>query len=90
MLEKINDVDTRIVANAEREVLKVLEGDCETAIGVFAKIIGEKVDLATELFSVDGKQRYFIREIVKKDKIETASRMIGEKLKLQSKGSYKN
>ena len=90
MLEKINDVDTRIVANAEREVLKVLEGDCETAIGVFAKIIGEKVELATELFSVDGKQRYFIREIVKKDKIETASRMIGEKLKLQSKGSYKN
>ena len=48
------------------------------------------MDLATELFSVDGKQRYFIREIVKKDKIETASRMIGEKLKLQSKGSYKN
>ena len=41
MLEKINDIDTRIVANAEREVLKVLEGDCDTAVGVFAKIIGE-------------------------------------------------
>ena len=90
LLEKINDIDTRIVANAEREVLKVLEGDCDTAVGVFAKITGENVDLVTELFSVDGKMRYFIRETVKKDKIETASRMIGEKLKLQSKGSYKN
>jgi len=90
LLEKINDVDSRIVANAEREVLKVLEGDCDTAVGVFAKITGENVDLVTELFSVDGKMRYFIRETVKKDKIETASRTIGEKLKLQSKGSYKN
>ena len=90
LLEKINDIETRILANAEREVLKVLEGDCDTAVGVFAKITGENVDLVTELFSVDGKMRYFIRETVKKDKIETASRMIGEKLKLQSKGSYKN
>ena len=90
LLEKINDIESRIVANAEREVLKVLEGDCDTAVGVFAKITGENVDLVTELFSVDGKMRYFIRETVKKDKIETVSRMIGEKLKLQSKGSYKN
>ena len=90
LLEKINDIESRIVANAEREVLKVLEGDCDTAVGVFAKITGENVDLVTELFSVDGKMRYFIRETVKKEKIETASRMIGEKLKLQSKGSYKN
>ncbi len=90
LLEKINDIDTRIVANAEREVLKVLEGDCDTAVGVFATITGENVNLVTELFSVDGKMRYFIRETVKKDKIETASRMIGDKLKLKSKGSYKN
>ena len=90
LLEKINNIESRIVANAEREVLKVLEGDCDTAVGVFAKITGENVDLVTELFSVDGKMRYFIRETVKKDKIETVSRMIGEKLKLQSKGSYKN
>ena len=90
LLEKINDIETRILANAEREVLKVLEGDCDTAVGVFAKITGGNVELVTELFSVDGKMRYFIRETVKKDKIETVSRMIGEKLKLQSKGSYKN
>ena len=90
LLENINDKDTRTVANAEREVLKVLEGDCDTAVGVFAKSNGEKVDLLSELFSVDGKHRYFIKKSVKKDNIKTTSRMVGEELKLQSKGSYKN
>ena len=33
ILEKINDKETRILANTEREVLKILEGDCDTAIG---------------------------------------------------------
>ena len=89
LLENINDQDTRTVANAEREVLKVLEGDCDTAVGVFAKSNGEKVDLLSELFSVDGKHRYFIKKSVKKDNIKSTSRMVGEELKLQSKGSYK-
>jgi len=90
LLENINDQDTRTVANAEREVLKVLEGDCDTAVGVFAKSNGEKVDLLSELFSLDGKHRYFIKKSVKKDNIKSTSRMVGEELKLQSKGSYKN
>ena len=89
LLENINDQDTRTVANAEREVLKVLEGNCDTAVGVFAKSNGEKVDLLSELFSVDGKHRYFIKKSVKKDNIKSTSRMVGEELKLQSKGSYK-
>ena len=84
LLENINDQDTRTVANAEREVLKVLEGDCDTAVGVFAKSNGEKVDLLSELFSVDGKHRYFIKKSVKKDNIKSISRMVGEELKLQS------
>ena len=90
LLEKINDIETRILANAEREVLKVLEGDCDTAVGVFAKSNGKKVDLLTELFSVDGKNRYFIKKSLQKDNIESTSRMVGEELKLKSKGSYKN
>jgi hydroxymethylbilane synthase len=90
LLEKINDLNSRIVANAEREVLKILDGDCDTAVGVYAKIENGKVDLTTELFSVDGKQRYFIKERSEIDQIKISSREIGEKLKQQSKGSYKN
>ena len=90
LLEKINDIDSRIVANAEREVLKVLEGDCDTAVGVFAKINGKKVDLKTELFSIDGKHRYYFKESIDIEKIKTKSRSIGEMLKVKSKGSYKS
>ncbi len=62
LIEKINDKQTRIIANTEREVLKILEGDCDTAIGVFAIIKNNKIELTAELFSIDGKSRFFIKE----------------------------
>ena len=89
LIEKINDEQTRIIANTEREVLKILEGDCDTAIGVFAIIKNNKIELTAELFSVDGKSRFFIKE---DDDIENhmilAKKIAGD-LKIKSKGSYK-
>ena len=89
LIEKINDKQTRIIANTEREVLKILEGDCDTAIGVFATIKKNKIELTAELFSVDGKSRFFIKE---DDDIENhmilAKKIAGD-LKIKSKGSYK-
>ena len=38
ILKKVNHEETYKRAHAERNVLKVLEGDCETAIGVYSKI----------------------------------------------------
>ena len=89
LLEEINDNDTRIVANTEREVLKILEGDCDTAIGVFAKLDNENIELSTELFSVDGKERYFFKETVLKENHLSLAKKIGDDLKNKSKGSYK-
>ena len=89
VLEKINDEQSRIIANAERKILKILEGDCDTAIGVYAKIDQDFVNIKVELFSVDGKQRFFIDESEDKKMIQDLSAKIGEKLKSESKGSYK-
>ena len=89
ILEKINDEQSRIIANAERKILKILEGDCDTAIGVYAKIDQDFVNIKAELFSVDGKQRFFIDESEDKKMIQDLSAKIGEKLKSESKGSYK-
>ena len=89
LIEKINDNQTRIIANTEREVLKILEGDCDTAIGVFATIKNNKIELTAELFSVDGKSRFFIKE---NDDIENhmiLAKKIARDLKIKSKGSYK-
>ena len=89
LLEKINNFQSRIYANTEREVLKILDGDCDTAIGVFSKINGNNINLIAELFSVDGKNRYFIKDTKEINLARELGREVGEKLKFQSKGSYK-
>ncbi len=89
LLEKINDNQSRMIANAERNVLKILEGDCDTAVGVYAKITKDIVNIKAELFSVDGKQRFYVDESENEKMINDLSIMIGEKLKSESKGLYK-
>ena len=89
LLEKINNPQSRICANTEREVLKIIEGDCDTAIGIFSKINGNNISLIAELFSVDGKRRYFIKETKEINFAEELGREVGEALKSKSKGNYK-
>ena len=89
LLEKINSTHSRICANTEREVLKILEGDCDTAIGIFSNINGKNINLSAELFSVDGNHRYFIKHTKEINLAKELGREVGEKLKFQSKGSYK-
>ena len=89
ILEKINNEESRILANAEREVLKILEGDCDTAIGTFSNIKGNNINLAVELFSVDGKKRYFIKDMKNKNLAVELGNEVAEVLKVKSEGSYK-
>ena len=50
LLKKVNHQSTHNSIKAERNVLKVLEGDCETAVGAYAKIEGNLINLEVELF----------------------------------------
>ena len=89
VLDKVNDYETFKRAHAERNVLKVLEGDCETAVGAHAIIDGDKITLEAELFSLDGKQRFYEK---KSSKIENAKELgieVGQILKIKSNNSYK-
>ena len=54
LLEKINHQPTHHCVQAERNVLKALDGDCETAVGAFAQINKDKINIEAELFSLDG------------------------------------
>ena len=89
LLEGINDNETRILANTERQVLKILEGDCDTAIGTFSNIEGNNINLAVKLFSVDGKKRYFIKDMKNKNLAVELGNEVAEVLKVKSEGSYK-
>ena len=89
ILENINHSETHQRANAERNVLKVLEGDCETAVGVFAVINGNKITLEAELFSLDGTQRFYEKKSSEIEKANELGKEVGQILKIKSKDCYK-
>ena len=89
LLNKINDPETYKCALAERYVLKILEGDCETAIGAHAELKNDKITLEAELFSLDGSRRYYNKIIGDKKDFDKIGLEIGKSLKEESKGSYK-
>ncbi len=89
MLGKVNDELSSISAISERKVLSILEGDCHTPVGVFSKLNNDDFEITGELFSIDGKKRYF-KTI--KDKVSNylnASIELGNYLKVEAKNNYK-
>ena len=89
ILDMINDQKTSLRAHAERNVLKVLEGDCETAVGVHSVIEGDEIILEAELFSLDGKQRYYEKKSSKIENAKSLGEEVGKILKVKSNNSYK-
>ena len=89
LLSKVNDKVTRISALSERKVLKILEGDCDTAVGVFSKVNNDNFEISGELFSIDGEKRYFktIKDI--SSNFLKASAELGNYLKSEAKDTYK-
>jgi hydroxymethylbilane synthase len=88
-LKKINHQNTHNCIKAERNVLKVLEGDCETAVGAFANIEGDKINLEVELFSLDGSKRFYLKSSENIDKAEKLGIEMGKTLKKMSNNLYK-
>ena len=89
LLKKINHQKTHKCIKAERSVLKVLEGDCETAVGAFAIIDENKINLEAELFSLDGKKRFHLKLSDEIDKAEELGIKVGKTLKKLSNNLYK-
>ena len=89
LLDKVNDNETYQRAHAERNVLKVLEGDCETAVGAHATIEANKITLEAELFSLDGSQRFYEKKTSKIKNAKKLGKDIGQILKIKSNNSYK-
>ena len=89
ILKKINHNETYKRANAERNVLKILEGDCETAVGAHCKIDGNQITLEAELFSLDGSLRFYEKKSGNVNEYKQLGTEIGITLKEKSKNSYK-
>ena len=89
ILKKINHDETYKRAHAERNILKVLEGDCETAVGAHSIIDGDNIIVEAELFSLDGSKRFYEKKTEKITKFREIGKEIGLILKTKSKNSYK-
>ncbi len=89
ILNKINHEDTYKRAHLERNILKVLDGDCETAIGAHSVVDGDKIIVEAELFSLDGKQRFYEKKIGNLNEFKELGKKVGILLKTKSNNSYK-
>ena len=80
IIKKINDNETSLCAKAERQMLKTIGGNCETAVGGLAEIRNNNLKLKAQLFSDTGDDN-FDYELTGKD-IDAShiGKAVGEKL----------
>ena len=89
LLDKVNHQSTHNCVLAERNVLKILEGDCETAVGAIAKIDEGNINLEAELFSLDGRERFYHKASKELKLASELGKEVGLILKKESNNSYK-
>jgi hydroxymethylbilane synthase len=53
LVEPLNDFDTRLCLRAEREFLRLLQGDCNQPVGVLATLHGTVMNIRAQVFDLD-------------------------------------
>lgn len=67
MFQKLVDEHTFDIWLAERAVAEVLEGDCKSAISIFAQCDGDEIKLTSAVMSPDGKDYVEVSTTKKRD-----------------------
>ena len=83
ILSKINHFETSIEAKVERKILSVLEGDCNTAAGIHANVVGKNVNIIAELFSDNGNKKFTYKHKCKIEEALKIAKKAGDDLKKQ-------
>ena len=89
LIRKVNDSNTFNCITAERMMLKTIAGDCDTAVAGLATIQKNLITLKCELFSIDGKQKYFVTISDEVEKAREIGIRAGKELVAQAGNSYK-
>ena len=90
ILKKINDNITSTCAKAERNLLKTIGGDCDTAVGGLAVINGQNIILKAELFSDDGTEKFTCNITGKVNDALKIGKTAGQKLLELAGSKFKN
>ncbi len=56
MLKSIEHPPTRAEIEAERELVRILEGGCKVPVGALARARGNRIQIAASIFSMDGRE----------------------------------
>lgn len=80
LIKNINDKDTNLCALAERKMLKIIGGDCDTAVGGIAEVKDESIKLKAQLFSDTGNESFYAELTGKKVDALNIGNVVGQKL----------
>ena len=80
MISNTNHKNASIVGNLERNVLEVLQANCNSPVGVFASINHKRINLKVELFSHDGKEKYIAEGSANIDEHRELATKVGNKI----------
>ena len=83
ILSKINHFETSIESKVEKKILSVLEGDCNTAAGIYANVRGKNLNIIAELFSNDGNKKFTFKDECKIEEALKIAKKAGDDLKKQ-------
>src|SRR5712691_4710036 len=57
ILRSVEHPLTRAEIEAERELVRILEGGCKVPVGALARAHGDQIKIACSIFSIDGKEK---------------------------------
>ena len=89
ILQNINNDETMYCAVAEREMLRAIGGDCNTAVGGFATLENDTIRLRAQLFSDDGKKSFSYEELGNKIDYIKIGKNVGKKILKLAGTSFK-
>jgi hydroxymethylbilane synthase len=80
ILRSLEDPRTRAEIEAERELVRILEGGCKVPVGALARAHGDGIVMAACIFSIDGKERLVAERSGNVRESTVLAREIGEEL----------
>ena len=89
LIDKVNHKETFICALAERSFLESIGGDCDTAVGGYARIAGKKIKLEVELFSDDYKKVFKSSKTLHIEESQILGKRVGTDILKQAGNNYK-
>ena len=89
IIKKINHKETEMCALAERNFLKILGGDCDTAVGCIATLNKNILEVKAQLFSDDGKKVFNVVKLGSSNQPQLLGKLAGEEILKKSANSFK-